>query len=111
MPHATCLVRITGGERGRAGGSAAVAVEREHLLHDFISQTFDTEHALYTHIHLHSVAFQMRRGSPARHLLVCLVALAELAEVATAPSVQRSTVGNGSGMKATARDEADALAA
>jgi hypothetical protein len=65
----------------------------------------------YSYTHIHSVAFQMRCGAPARHLLVCLVALAELAEVAAAPSVQRSTVGDGSGMKATARDEADALAA
>ena len=98
-------MRVTAGERGRAG------VEGEHLLHNFISQAFDTEHALHAQTHMHIVAFQMRCGAPARHLLICLVALAELAEVATAPSVQSSTVGDGSGMKATARDEADALAA
>lgn len=51
------------------------------------------------------------QGAPARHLLVSLIALSELAEVPTTPRVQRAPVGDGRRVEATARNEADALAA
>jgi hypothetical protein len=51
------------------------------------------------------------QGAPARHLLVSLIALSELAEVSTTPRVQCAPVGDGRSVEATARDEADALAA
>jgi hypothetical protein len=47
---------------------------------------------------------------PSRHLLVSLIALAELAKVATTPCIQSTSVGDGGSVEPTARDKADAFA-